>query len=509
MISGMLLLGIDVGTTGVKAAVISCNGEVLSKGYVEYEITTPRPGWSEQDPEMWWRATIKCVKDAVENVGASSEDISCVGLSGQTNGVVCIDKKGTLLRPCIIWMDRRSAKEAQSIEEKIGAQEFHEITGVLVDAFYSICKILWIKNNESKIFRKTQAILQPKDYIAFRLTGRKVLDIALASCTGMLDTRSKMYAESLLRDLGIPIDKLPELVNPDSVIGEMTVELAKEFGIPAGIPIVAGSGDVMVNALGSGAIAVGQAYVKTATVSDIVVTVGKPVLDPKFRFATYLHPVLDKWLLIGGATGGGLCYRWFRDTFGQLEKSISDDLGKDAYELMNEEAETVKANSEGLIFLPYLEGVRSPIWDAKARGVYFGITSKHRKPHFIRAILEGVAYSLRHRLDLMQDDLNVQTKEMISVGGGGKSHLWRQIIANVCNKPVLLTKGEEQECLGAAILAGRGTGVYSSFEDAVRNTVSISDKNEPDVTMHKDYDKSYLVYVSLYDKLKEAFRQLS
>lgn len=505
----MLLLGIDVGTTGLKAVIFRRDGEVLSKGYVEYEVTTRRLGWSEQDPETWWTSTVRSVREAVQRAKASLEDIACIGLSGQTNGVVCIDKEGMVLRPCIIWMDRRSVREAQSIREKIGARKFHGTTGVLVDPFYSICKILWIKNNESETFKKTETILQPKDYIAFRLTGQKVIDAALASCTGTLNTHTKRYAESLLEDLDIPADKLPKPVNPDAIIGEVTSQLSKELGIPAGTPVVAGSGDVMVNALGSGSVAVGQAYVKTATVSDIAVTVGKPLLDPKFRFATYLHPALDKWLLIGGATGGGLCYRWFRDAFGRLEKGISEDLGMDPYELMNEEAETVKAASDGLVFLPYLEGARSPIWDALARGVYLGITSKHRKPHFIRAILEGVAYSLRHRLDIMKNDLNVQIKEMISVGGGGKSSLWRQIIADVCNRPVLLTGGEEHECLGAAILAGVGTGAYSSLEDAVKTTVSFLDKNEPDVKTHGDYEKPYRVYVSLYDKLKDSFHELS
>lgn len=504
----MLLLGIDVGTTGLKTVIFRYDGEVLSRGYVEYEVTTRRPGWSEQNPEMWWRATVRSVKEAVQRAKASLEDIACIGLSGQTNGVICVNKEGTVLRPCIIWMDRRSVKEAQAIREKIGVRKFHEITGVLVDPFYSICKILWIKSNESEIFKKTHKILQPKDYIAFRLTGQKVIDTALASCTGTLNTRAKKYAESLLDDLGIPVDKLPEPVNPDTVIGEVTSKVAKELAVAGGTPVVAGSGDVMVNALGSGSVGEGQAYVKTATVSDIVVTVSKPVIDSKFRFATYLHPALDKWLLIGGATGGGSCYRWFRDAFGQVEKSISRDLDKDPYQLMNEEAETVKANSDGLVFLPYLEGARSPIWDGKARGVYFGITSKHRKPHFIRAILEGVAYSLRHRLNIVKNDLNVQIKEMISVGGGGKSSLWRQIIADVCNTPVLLTRCEEHECLGAAILAGVGVGAYPSLEDAAKRTISVVDRNAPDVKTHEEYEKTYQVYVSLYEKLKDSFHEL-
>jgi len=502
------LLGIDVGTTGAKAVIFDINGAVLSRGYTEYGVITPKPNWSEQAPEIWWNAVLKSVREAIKKARISSGDISCVGLSGQTNGVICIDKEGAVLRPCIIWMDRRALKEVEFIKEKIGEQKFHEITGVLVDPFYSICKILWIKNNEPEIFERTQTILQPKDYVGFRLTGRRVLDVALASCTGTLDTRKKKYTEKILESLDIPIEKFPELVNPTDVIGELTNESAKGLELSKGIPVVAGSGDAMVNTIGSGAINVGQAYAKTATVSDIVAPTDKPVLDSKFRFATYVHPSLDKWLLMSGATGGGLCYRWFRDTFGQLEESISGDLGRNSYEIMNEEAERAEPGCNGLIFLPYLAGVRSPIWDPKARGVYFGIGLEHRRGHFIRAVLEGVAYSMRRRIEIMENDLGILIKEMSAVGGGGRSPIWRQIIADVTSKPILLTRGEEHECLGAAILAGVGIRMYPNVDDAINKMVLITDRNEPNMKAHEKYSMFYQIYASLYDKLRSSFHQL-
>lgn len=502
------LLGIDVGTTGTKAVVFDINGTLLSRGYTEYGVVTPKPNWSEQAPEVWWNAVLKSVREAINRARISSRDISCVGLCGQTNGVVCLDREGAVLRPCIIWMDRRSVEEAELTKVEVGQQKFHEITGVLIDPFYSICKILWIKNNEPEIFEKTQTILQPKDYIGFRLTGRRVLDIALASSTGTLDTRKKEYSGEILESLDIPVKKLPELVNPAEIIGELTKESAKGLGLSKGIPVVAGSGDVMVNAIGSGVVNVGQAYAKTATASDIVVSTDKPVLDSKFRFATYIHPSLDKWLFIGGATGGGLCYRWFRQTFGQLEESISRDLGRSPYEIMNEEAEHAQAGCNGLIFLPYLAGVRSPIWDSMARGVYFGIELEHQKCHFIRAILEGVAYSMRRRIEIMENELNVSIKEMRTVGGGGRSSIWRQIIADVTGKTVLLTHGEEHECLGAAILAGVGIQMHPNIDHATNRMVSIMDRNDPNTEAYDKYGVYYQIYASLYDRLRSSFHQL-
>lgn len=503
-----LLLGLDIGTTGAKAVLFDLNGNVISKGYVEYGVITPQPKWNEQKPEIWWSSISKSVEGAVKKAKISPDDIVCVGLSSQTNGVVCVDNKGSLLRPCIIWMDRRATEETKIIREKIGAQKFHETTGVLVDPFYSISKILWIKNNEQKIFNKTATFLQPKDYIGFKLTGQKVMDVAMASCTGMLDTRKKKYAEKILEVLDIPIDKLPELVNPTKIVGELTKEASQELGFPKHIPVVAGSGDVMVNAVGSGVIEAGQAYAKTATVSDIVASSSKPIFDKKFRFATYIHPSLQQWLSVGGATGGGLCYRWFRDVFGQLERGIAGNLGTNSYEIMNKEAELAEPGCNGLIFLPYIAGARSPIWDPKARGVYFGMTLTHRKSHFIRSILEGVAYSMRHRVDIMENELGVSIAEMRLVGGGGRSSIWRRIMADVCGKPMLVTQGEEHEALGAAILAGVGAKIYRDIDEGVNKMVSITDKSEPDMDIYTKYEKFYKIFVDIYDKLKDSLHQL-
>jgi xylulokinase len=502
------LLGIDIGTTGTKSILFKVDGKVIFRDYIEYGVTTPKPGWYEQDPETWWSAVVRSVRVAIKKTEISPNDVLGIGLSGQTNGIVCVDPEGKPLRPCIIWMDRRAVEE-ESIKGEITAQELHKTTGVLIDPFFSICKIMWMKNNESDIFEKTETILQPKDYLILKLTGRRILDVALASCTGLLDTRRKKYAVSILSKLGLPIEKLPELTNPTSIIGELSKSAARELGLPEGIPVVAGTGDVMANAIGSGVVEVGQAYTKTATVSDVVLSTAKPVFDEKLRFATYIHPTLNKWLLMGGATGGGLCYRWFRDTFGQLERSLSKDLGKDAYNIMNEEAKLAEPACKGLIFLPYLAGVRSPIWDTKARGAYFGISLEHEKRHFIRAILEGVAYSMRHRIEIMENSLRVPVKEIRVVGGGGRSPLWRQIMADVCNKPILFPSGEDHECLGAAILASVGAGIYPNAYDATDQMVSIIDRNEPNEEIHKRYGKYYRIYVGLYNRLKGSFHQLS
>lgn len=501
------LLGIDIGTTGAKSVLFDLNGNLVSKGYVEYPVSTPKPGWAEQDPTTWWNATIESLEIALSKSATLPDRILCIGLSGQTNSPSFIGEGGKPLRPSILWMDRRAELQASRIREMIGEERIHKITGVKVDPFFSYCKVLWVKENQPDILKETKVLMQPKDYIGFKLTGECVLDKALASSSGFLDIKLGEYAMGLLEEEGFPTEKLPKLVLCSEIIGEVTADASELTGLVKGTPVIAGSGDVMVNAVGAGVLKNGYAYNKTATASDIVVCVNQPIFDPKFRIVSYVHAIPDKWLLVGGAAGG-VCYRWFRDKFAREEIEIAKDLGKDPYEIMDIGAQQVETGSSNLIFLPYMMGARSPIWDPKARGVYFGININHDKRHFIRAIMEGIAYSVRHRIDILEKELDVKIKEVRVVGGGARSQLWRRIMADVYNKPIILLGGEEQECLGSAILASVGTGLYRDSAEACERMVSTIERLEPVRENNEKYERLFRVYVGLYDRLKDSFDAL-
>jgi len=502
------LLGIDVGTTGTKSVIFDIGGQLVSKGYEEYPVLTPKADWAEQEPDIWWNATINTIKAAINNAAISSDDIICIGLSSQTNSPLFLDKNGKPIRPCILWMDKRAEPQAAWVRTKIGKESFYKVTGVKIDPFYSFCKILWLKENQPEIYEKTNVILQPKDYIGFKLTGEYALDVASASSSGFIDCRKVGYAEELLEESGFSIEKLPNLVSSLDVIGNVTREAAKATGLAENTPVVAGSGDVITNAVGSGVVNIGQAYNKIATASDIAICVNHPIFDPEIRFVLYIHALPNRWILMGGSNEG-ICYRWFRDNFYQLEVEMAKEICKDPYKIMDMKAEEVPLGAEKLIFLPYLIGVRSPLWDSKARGVYFGIGLNHDKRHFTRAIMEGVAYSIRHRIEIVEKELGLPVREVRVVGGGARSKIWRRIMADVYDKTIILPRGEEQECLGAAILAGLGVKLYKNPDEACNRLIPITDRLEPKKENCEKYERMYRIYVSLYEKLKDLFAMLS
>jgi xylulokinase len=366
---------------------------------------------------------------------------------------------------------------------------------------------MWVKENQPDIFNKTKIILQPKDYIDFKLTGEYCLDKALASSSGLLNTKKGEYAENLLEEIGLPIEKLPELTLSTDIIGYVTEKAAKKTGLQKGTPIIAGSGDVMVNAVGCGTVKPGQAYNKTATASDICLCVDHPIFDSKFRMVSYGHALPNLWLLVGGA-GGGVCYRWFRDKIALYEAEVAKRLGKDPYEVIDKGAEEVEPGSESLIFLPYLMGARSPIWDPKARGVYFGIGLNHDRRHFARAIMEGIAYSVRHRIKVMENELGVKIDEVRVVGGGARSPIWRRIMSDIYDKPIAFPGGEEIECLGAAILAGIAIGRYKNAIQASGELINIIDKKNPIKENVESYSRLFTVFVNLYDQLRNSFNDI-
>lgn len=506
--SDQYILGIDVGTTGAKTTIFDDHGKIQSRGYFEYSFHMPRSDWAEQDPKTFWNGVVQSIKSCLSS-RIKADHILAVGLSGQLNGSIFLDSSGSCLYPCILWLDRRTTSQVEEVKEVIGEREFHNRTGVLFDPFYSIFTFLWFKENCPSSFKKTHVILQPKDYIGYMLTGKYFLDVALASSTGILDIVKKQYAHDFLEDLSIPVEKFPKLVTPLQIVGEITEKASRTLGLRKGIPVVAGSGDVMMNSVGTGVIEEGLSYIKIATASDLVVCIEKPSIDPKFRLATYLNVMKDRWILVGGSGNGGLCYEWFKRNFGEKEggKSVKND--ETLYSSLNREAEEAGVGSEGLIFLPYLIGERSPIWDPDARGVYFGIGLNHKRGHFIRSLLEGTAFSLRHRLKIIEQEFNTPIRDARIVGGGSRSQLWKKIIADVIGKPITSLNVSDVECLGASIVASVGVGIYRNIGEAIKEMVHFYDKTSPDRSHSDKYNQLFKLYLELYVHLRGSFKKLS
>jgi xylulokinase len=504
------VLGIDVGTTGVKVALFDVSsGKIVAISYKTYELLSPRVGYVELDPEIWWHKSLEAIKELLSKLEDVKEKIVAVGLSGQLNSTTFLDESGNPVYPSIIWMDTRSETQIKKVAEIINAEEFNRITGLRFSPFYAIFKVLWFKEHLPKVLKKTKVVLQAKDYISFKLTGEQVIDTSLASASGLLNLTTKKYArEELLNKLDFPTEILPKLVSPTDIVGTVTDKASKETGLPSGTPIVAGSGDVFTNAIASGVVEPGDAYCKIATASDVIVCSEKLINDKDLRFVNYLHIVPNRYLIVGG-NDSGICYRWFRNSFCHIERDIGILVNKDPYLIMDEEAETEEPGSKGLIFLPYITGVRSPIWNSYARGAFIGITLTHDKRSFIRAILEGIAYNVRHRIDVLEHELNVPISNISFVGGGAKSQLFRQIVADVLKMPINLLGITDFECIGASILAGVGAGIYENLRNAINKVVKIEEVVNPRKETFDTYDKLYMLFLKTYPLLKSIFEELA
>ncbi|RLG82062.1 MAG: hypothetical protein DRO40_08510 [Thermoprotei archaeon] len=500
----MYLLGVDVGTTRVKVLILSQDGRIVSSGYSTYELETPSEGLVEINPEVWWRSFKKTLRHVFEKASIKASEIEAISLSSQLNSITFLDKNGNPVRNSVIWMDSRGAEQTESLKKYIDPVEYHKITGIRPAAFFTFFKLLWFKENDPETLSKADKILQAKDYLCFKLTGELVLDKSMASSAGILDLSRDDFAYEILDRFEIPAEKFPKLVSPDSVVGEVSERASLETGIPKGIPVVAGSGDVMMDALGSGTIEDHVACNKTATGSDVVVCYSKPIFDEKLRIAVYRHVIKGKWLIIAG-TGAGVCYRWFRDAFCQLEKTLAEDLRIEAYQLMDAQAEKAPPGSDNLIFLPYINGVRAPIWNDKAKGMFFGIKYHHSKSHFLRSIMEGIAFSARHRIDVIEKDIGIKIKDMRIIGGGSRSRIWRKIMADIYNKPLKTLNVSEPECLAAAILAGIGARVFRDPQSVVNSVIKIEDEIYPEASNTKLYERLYKVYLNLYDRVKDFY----
>ncbi len=502
------LLGIDLGTTGVKAALFAANdGHVLATAFVDYPLLHPHPGWAEQDPAEWWQATITAIRTCLAggvSHGLSPADIRGIGLSGQMHGVVLLDAEYKVLRPCIIWADQRSDAQCRWMTERVGAARLIELVSNPALPGFSAPKALWVRDNEPETFARTRTIILPKDYIRYRLTGVLAMEISDAAGTCLLDVKHGTWSREVLEAIDFDPALLPPVVPADAVCGTITDEVAFLTGLQAGTPVAGGGADNACGAVGNGVVRPGLALVSIGTSGVVLAHAASPQVDtsgPVPRVHTFNHAVPHAWYLMGVTQGAGLSLRWVRDNIGLPERALERWTGQDAYDFLAKEAESVPAGSDGLIFLPYLQGERTPHLDAYARGGWIGLTASHDRRHLIRAVLEGVAFSLNDCFDIIREQ-GLQLTQMRATGGGAKSPLWRQIIADVLGVELVTTNATEGPAFGAALLAGVASGVYASVEQACDTTVHVVERTEPRLEVQHVYAETYATYQALYPALK-------
>jgi xylulokinase len=467
-----------------------------------------KPGWAEQDPEDWWQATLVAIRTALEQSGVKGSDIAAVGFSGQMHGVVLLDKALAVLRPSLIWCDQRSQAQCDWITQKVGVEQLIQYVSNPALTGFSAPKILWVRDNEPQLYERAAHFLLPKDFVRFRLTGEFATDVSDASGTLLFDVTHRRWSPEMLSALGIDSQILPKAFESPEITGEITREVAVLTGLSAGTPVVAGAGDQAASAVGNGIVLPGLTSATLGTSGVIFTYTAAPKLDPRGRIHTFCHAVPGKWHVMGVTQGAGLSLRWFRDNFGSAESWFARQADVDPYELIIREAERVRPGSDGLLWLPYLMGERTPHLDSQARGMWFGLTAAHTRAHLIRSILEGVAFSLRDSLEIFQE-LGIPVEQIRASGGGSRSFLWRQIQADVYGKELVTLRTSEGSALGAALLAGVGAKIYASVEESAQEAIQVKESMAPKLDNVAVYDKHYQVYRRLYPAVQELSHTLA
>lgn len=496
------LMGLDVGTTGSKTLLIDEGGSVIASATVEYPMRTPHPLWAEQDPADWWQATVESIQSVLSDVDAS--EVKGLGLTGQMHGLVLLDSSGEVLRPCIMWNDQRTGPQCAAITERLGLDKVIEWTANPVLPGFTAPKIVWVRENEPHVYARAARVLLPKDFIRYKLTGEFATDKGGASGTSLFNVVGRTWSQEMIKALDIPFEWLPPSFEGPEVTGAVTPQAADLTGLPEGLPVVAGGGDQEAQAVGTGIVRQGLVSATLGTSGVVFAHTDEPEVDSQGRLQSYCHAVPGKWHVMGVMLSAGGSFRWFRDALGRLEKAMAELTGRDPYEYLTAEAARAPVGSEGLIFLPYLTGERMPYSDPNARGAFFGLTVRHDKAHLVRSVLEGVAYGLRDLLELIRGfDLDIE--QVRASGGGARSELWRQILADVFGTELVTINVTEGAAYGAALLAGVGAEVYSSVEEACAATIRVVTTTEPKPEHMKIYNAYYPVYRSLYGALKPAF----
>jgi xylulokinase len=496
-------LGIDVGTSGTRALILDEHGAVLASGTEEHaNFSSPQPGWAEQDPRDWWRAAALAVRKALQTSGLTAESIAAVGFSGQMHGAVLLDENDEVIRPALIWCDQRTEAQSKELERTIGLDRLIQLTCNPPLTNFTLTKLLWVREHEPKNWQRVGKIMLPKDYVRLRLTGESAIDVADASGTLLLDVAHRAWSSEVLSKTGIDARLLPKLSESQEICGKLSEAGANVTGLRAGTPVVAGAGDQAAGAVGMGITRAGVVSATIGTSGVVFAATDRPSLDPKGRLHTFCHAIPGRWHVMGVTQSAGLSLRWFRDRFG----AGSDD-GRDPYERMSAEAASAPAGSEGAFWAPYLMGERTPHLDPFARAAFVGLSASHTRAHLIRAVLEGVAYSLKDTFSIF-DEIHVPVKHIRLGGGGARSPLWQQIQADVYAHEVEILKAEEGAAYGAAILAGVGAGCWKSVDEASDAAVSVAKRITQNRETSATMQCGYQTYRRIYPALRSIFGEV-
>ncbi|HEY4838575.1 MAG TPA: xylulokinase [Candidatus Acidoferrales bacterium] len=492
------VLGIDVGTGGTRAVIMNENGRIIASATKEHApFASPQIGWAEQDPQDWWRAAKIAIRKALEIGNLRGDQISCVGFSGQMHGAVMLDSSDKPVRPALIWCDVRTEKQCHELNERIGAEKLIQLTCNPALANFTLTKLMWTRENEPENWARVRSVMLPKDYVRLKLTGERATDLADASGTLMLDVANRKWSSEVWQAVELNASLLPQLFESPEICATISAAGAEASGLKSGTPVVAGAGDQAAGAVGMGIASPGAVSATIGTSGVVFAATDRPALDPKGRLHTFCHAIPGRWHVMGVTQAAGLSLRWFRDCFG----TNSSEKNSDPYDLLTAEAATVPAGAEGLLWAPYLMGERTPHLDPNARAALVGLTASHTRAHIIRAILEGVAFSLRDTFTIFRE-MNVPVNRIRLGGGGARSPLWRQIQADIYGREVEIVEAEEGAAYGAAILAGVGAKIWPTVDAACDSVVRVVNRVAPNATTVAAMNASYEKYGRIYPAMK-------
>jgi xylulokinase len=479
-------------------------GNVVASGSEEHEpFASPRPGWAEQDPRDWWRACGSAVRKALHSSHLRADEIACIGFSGQMHGAVLLDSGDEVVRNAIIWCDQRSEAQSNELSDLFGRDALIRLTCNPPLTNFTLTKLLWVRETEPKNWARVEHVMLPKDYVRFRLTGERAIDVADASGTLLLDVANRRWSGEVLSKADIDPTLLPSLYESPQVCGKVSAAGAEATGLRMGTPVVAGAGDQAAGAVGMGIARAGAVSATIGTSGVVFAATDRPALDPQGRLHTFCHAIPGRWHVMGVTQAAGLSLRWFRDRFG-LPSGLEESDGQDPYDVLADEASAAPAGSEGAFWLPYLMGERTPHLDPNARAALVGLTASHTRAHVIRAVMEGVAYSLKDTFTIF-DEMEMPVTSIRLGGGGARSPLWRQIQADVYAHEVEIVAAEEGAAYGAAILAGVGAGAWKCVDEACDSVVRVASRIAPNQTASNTMQHAYRTYRKIYPALRQAF----
>ena len=500
------LIGVDLGTSGTKTVLFDTDGNVIASKTVEYPMYQPQNGWAEQNPLDWYNAAVETIKYVSSKVDAA--DIAGLGISGQMHGLVMLDENGDVIRPSIIWCDQRTGEECEDITRLVGRERLIEITANPALTGFTASKIMWVKKHEPENYAKCRHILLPKDYVRYKLTGEFATEVSDASGMQLLDIANRCWSDEVLEKLGIDKSLLAKVYESPEVTGTITAQASQLTGLKEGTVVVGGAGDNAAAAVGTGVVRDKTAFTTIGTSGVVFAHTSKMSVDKGGRVHTFCCAVPGAWHVMGVTQAAGLSLKWFRDNFCESEMNTAKEMGVDTYYLTDKEAAQSPVGCNKLLYLPYLMGERTPHLDPDCRGMFFGLSAIHTKRDMIRAVMEGVSYSLRDCLEILKE-MGVDVSDMAACGGGGSSPLWRSMLADIYNCPIKTASSKEGPALGVAILAGVGAGIYPSVEEACDKMIRYNPAQDPDPENVPKYDKMYSIYTELYKDVKDTYKKLA